>query len=146
MHKHVLIATDGSDYALKAAEYGLGVAKAAGAKVSVVMVTPPWADLALSEIAVGRFEDEFADRMSTYAKSCLAKVETAARDRGLACETIHVAAAKPYQAIIDTAGARGCDLIVVGAHGRRGLAGLVLGSETVKVLTHSKIPILVYRG
>ena len=137
MHKHVLIATDGSDYALKAAEYGLGVAKAAGAKVSVVMVTPPWADLALSEIA---------DRMSTYAKSCLAKVEAAARDRGLACETIHVAAAKPYQAIIDTAGARGCDLIVVGAHGRRGLAGLVLGSETVKVLTHSKIPILVYRG
>ena len=93
-----------------------------------------------------RFEDEFADRMSTYAKSCLAKVETAARDRGLACESIHVAAAKPYQAIIDTAAARGCDLIVVGAHGRRGLAGLVLGSETVKVLTHSKIPILVYRG
>jgi nucleotide-binding universal stress UspA family protein len=68
-----------------------------------------------------------------------------AKSAGVICETLHVEHARVYQAIIDAASARKCDLIVVASHGRRGVSAVVLGSETVKVLTHSKIPVLVYR-
>jgi nucleotide-binding universal stress UspA family protein len=64
---------------------------------------------------------------------------------GVACETIQVEQEHPYQAIIDTADSKGCDLIVMASHGRHGLSAIILGSETVKVLTHCKIPVLVYR-
>ena len=64
---------------------------------------------------------------------------------GVACELVHVEHEHPYQAIIDTAGSKGCDLMVMASHGRRGIAAIVLGSETLKVLTHSKIPVLVNR-
>jgi hypothetical protein len=69
----------------------------------------------------------------------------AAKAAGVACEAIQVEGEHPYQAIIDTAASKWCDLIVMASHGRRGIAALLLGSETVKVLTHSKIPVLVHR-
>ena len=145
MYKHVLIATDGSDFALRAARHGLQLAKSASAKIAVITVTPPWHAISLSEIALGNAEEQYSQRINKYAEDLLAKVSTIARELGLACEVIHVNHERAYEAIIDTARKRGCDLIVVGSHGRRGIAGLVLGSETVKVLTHSKIPVLVYR-
>ncbi len=64
---------------------------------------------------------------------------------GVACETIQVEHEYPYRAIIETADSKGCDLIVMASHGRHGLSAIILGSETVKVLTHCKIPVLVYR-
>src|ERR1700694_495980 len=70
----------------------------------------------------------------------------AAQAADVACETVEVEHEHPYQAIIDTSGSKGCDLIVMASHGRHGISAIVLGSETVKVLTHSKIPVLVYRG
>ena len=75
----------------------------------------------------------------------LGSVSAAADSAGVSCETLHVEHEHPYQAIIDTAASKGCDLMVMASHGRRGVAAVVLGSETVKVLTRSKIPVLVYR-
>ena len=72
-------------------------------------------------------------------------VSAAAKSAGVACDTRHVKHDHIYEAIIDAASARRCDLIVMASHGRRGVSAVVLGSETVKVLTHSTIPVLVYR-
>jgi nucleotide-binding universal stress UspA family protein len=85
-------------------------------------------------------------RMTTVAAQRLAKVNEAAKAAGVSCEIVHVEHEHPYKAIIDTANAKACDLIVMASHGRRGISALVLGSETVKVLTHSTIPVLVYRS
>jgi len=73
-------------------------------------------------------------------------VEEAAKAAGVTCEAVHVENEHPYKAIIDIANAKSCDLIVMASHGRRGISAVVLGSETVKVLTHSTIPVLVYRA
>ena len=75
----------------------------------------------------------------------LARVQEAAAAAGVACEVVHVEHEHPYEAIIDVAKTKGCDLIVMASHGRRGISAMVLGSETLKVLTHSTIPVLVYR-
>ena len=75
----------------------------------------------------------------------LAVLEKAAKDAGVPCETLCEIADHPYEAIIRIAEKRGCDLIMMASHGRRGVKGLLLGSETQKVLTHSLIPVLVHR-
>jgi nucleotide-binding universal stress UspA family protein len=82
--------------------------------------------------------------MATIATEHLEQVRDAAK-AGVNCDTLHVEHAHPFQAIIDTAKMKGCDLIVMASHGRRGPSAIVLGSETVKVLTRSAIPVLVYR-
>ena len=83
--------------------------------------------------------------MREHAGKTLGAVAQAAQVAGVPCETVHVEHEHPYQAIIDIAASKGCDLIVMASHGRHGISAIVLGSETVKVLTHSKIPILVHR-
>jgi nucleotide-binding universal stress UspA family protein len=83
--------------------------------------------------------------MQMHAEKTLGAVAHAGIAAGVACELVHVEHEHPYQAIIDTAGSKGCDLMVMASHGRRGIAAIVLGSETLKVLTHSKIPVLVNR-
>jgi nucleotide-binding universal stress UspA family protein len=83
--------------------------------------------------------------MQTHAEQTLGAVAKAAEAAGIACETVQVEHEHPYRAIIDTAASRGCDLIVMASHGRHGISAIVLGSETVKVLTHCKIPVLVDR-
>jgi nucleotide-binding universal stress UspA family protein len=83
--------------------------------------------------------------MQKHAEKTLGAVAQAAQPSGVACEMVHVEHEHPYQAIIDTAESKGCDLIVMASHGRHGISTIVLGSETVKVLTHSKIPVLVHR-
>ena len=89
--------------------------------------------------------NSYTTRMSTVAAQRLDRVKDAAKAAGVECDVVHVQHEHPYQAIIDTAVSRGCDLIVMASHGRRGMSAIVLGSETVKVLTHSTIPVLVYR-
>jgi nucleotide-binding universal stress UspA family protein len=84
-------------------------------------------------------------RTEAAASKCLRAVTDAASGAGVAAKALHVYHRDPYAAILDAARAEGCDLIVMASHGRRGLAELLLGSETVKVLTHSEIPVLVYR-
>jgi nucleotide-binding universal stress UspA family protein len=88
---------------------------------------------------------QYKVRMQEHAEKTLGAVAQAAQAAGVACEMVHVEHEHPYQAIIDTAESKGCDLIVMASHGRHGISAIVLGSETVKVLTHSKIPVLVHR-
>ena len=145
MYKNVLIPTDGSDLAAKAVEHGVAFAKEIGAKVTAVTVTEPFAVFALAPSQLEFTRDGYKRHADAYAEQTLGAVAAAAKQAGIACETLHIEREHVYEAIIDTASTKGCDLIVVASHGRRGVSAVVLGSETVKVLTHSKIPVLVYR-
>ena len=145
MFKNILVPTDGSDLASKAVEEGILFAKEVGAKITAVTVTEPFNVLSLSPSELGYTPIEYRKYAEAYAKKLLDTVSAAAKSAGVVCETLHVEHAQVYQAIIDAASARRCDLIVMASHGRCGASAVVLGSETVKVLTHSKIPVLVYR-
>ena len=141
MYKHILIATDGSDLAASAVKHGVSLAKSVDAKVTAVTVSEPfhWFDPNMVEGA----ETAYTEGANRAAANALGIIADAARAVGVSCETIHLENEFPYKGIIDTAKAQGCDLIVMVSHGRRGIAAVVLGSQTVKVLTHSAIPVLV---
>lgn len=145
MFKNILIATDGSDLAAKAVEQGILLAKEIGAKIMAVTVTEPFHLLSVAPSQLEYTPIEYKKHVEAYAEKVLDTVSAAAKLAGVACDVLHVEHEQVYQAIIDAASARRCDLIVMASHGRRGVSAVVLGSETVKVLTHSKIPVLVYR-
>lgn len=145
MYKNILVPTDGSELAGKAVQHGITFAKEIGAKITVLTVTMPFHVLSLDPQVVEDTPDQYVKQVQEHAAKMLDSVAKAARVEGLACETVQVEHQHPYRAIIDTAKSKGCDLIVMASHGRRGVSAIVLGSETVKVLTHSKIPILVHR-
>ncbi len=145
MYRHILLPTDGSELSQRAALYGVNLAKSLNAAVTAISVTAPWQTIAIGEIAIAVPEADYEARAETNARNFLKPVADAAAAAGVDCKTVHVRNGNPYEAIIDTADARGCDLIVMGSHGRSGLTKLLLGSETIRVLTHSKIPVLVYR-
>jgi nucleotide-binding universal stress UspA family protein len=146
MHTHILIPTDGSDLSDEAIQYGTALAKAVNAKVTGVTVSPPIHVLAVKPDMVTDTLESYRKRMTTVAAQRLAKVQEASSAAGVSCEVVHVEREDPYKAIIDVANTNACDLIVMASHGRRGISAIVLGSETLKVLTHSTIPVLVYRG
>ena len=145
MYKHLLIAVDGSDLSDKALGQGVGLAKALGARVTIVHVSLPWSSIAVGEIAVMFPPQEYEANMAEAAAQLLARMKKAADAAGVAAAVEHVSDAHPDRAILAAAEKQGCDLLVMGSHGRRGIAGLLLGSVTAKTLTHSKIPVLVYR-
>jgi nucleotide-binding universal stress UspA family protein len=145
MYKHILIAFDGSELSEKAMRQGLELAKAIGAKVTALYVWMPWANIAVGEIAVMFPPEEYETNAIKGADAQLQRVSEAAKIAGVTCVTKNASDAQPYKAIIDTANAEGCDLIVMGSHGRKGLAGVLLGSVANKTLTHAHIPVLVYR-
>jgi nucleotide-binding universal stress UspA family protein len=145
MYKNILIPTDGSDLAAKAVEHGVAFAKEISAKITALTVTEPFAAFAVAPSQLEYTRAEYNKQAEAYAEQALAAVAAAGELAGIACETHHVERNHVYQAIIDTATANGCDLILMASHGRRGMSAIILGSETVKVLTHSKIPVLVYR-
>jgi len=145
MYKHLLIAVDGSDLSDKALGQGVGLAKALGARVTIVHVSLPWSSIAVGEIAVMFPPQEYEANMTAAALKLLVKAKAEADAANVPSTTAHKSDPQPYKAIIAEAGSIGADLIVMGSHGRRGIAGLLLGSETAKTLTHSKIPVLVYR-
>ena len=145
VYKHILIPTDGSELSERAVNYGIDLAKAANAKVTAITVSTPFHAFAFEPGMVVDTLESYTTRMSKIAAKWLAYVQDVAAAVGVNCEIVHVQHEHPYKAIIDTATDRGCDLIVMASHGRRGISAIVLGSETVKVLTHSAIPVLVYR-
>ena len=108
-------------------------------------VTEPFNVLSLAPSELAYTPIEYKRYAEAYADNVLGNVAAAANSAGVACDVLHVEHEQVYQAIIDAAEARRCDLIVMASHGRRGVSAVVLGSQTVKVLTHSKIPVLVYR-
>jgi len=145
MYKHILIATDGSELAAKAVDAGLGLAKQLGAKATAVTATEPWAALVSGEAAFGFPPDEYEKAAAFTAARVLAGVTEAAARVGVACATLHAKDQYPAEAILEAAKTHGCDLIVMASHGRRGLTRLLLGSEAVRVLTSSTVPVLICR-
>lgn len=145
MYKHILIPTDGSELSDKAVKEGIELAMSMKARVTVFTASPPFPAVS-SEVPIG------ADSIALYTAS--AEERAAARlkpgleyahARGVSARTQHVFAERPYEAIIAAAAKEGCDLVCMASHGRKGIAGLLVGSETNKVLTHSKVPVLVCR-
>jgi nucleotide-binding universal stress UspA family protein len=145
MYDRILIPTDGSELADKAVDQGLALAKTVGAKVTIVRATNVPAPMVYEGVVVAlpteEIRAEIAARVAEHFKILAGK----AAALGVPLETVHVESDSPYVAIIDTAKEKGANLIVMASHGRRGLAAVLLGSETQKVLTHSTIPVLVCR-
>ena len=146
MYKHILIPTDGSELSKKAVDQGTGLAKALNAKVTAVTVSEPFHIFVAEPSMVTDTPDEYKKRVAALTAKYLKVATDAAAAAGVPCDVVQVEHAHPYEAIIDTARKRGCDAIVMASHGRRGVSAVVLGSETVKVLTHSNIPVVVVRA
>jgi nucleotide-binding universal stress UspA family protein len=145
MYKHILIPTDGSDLSSIAMRRGMAFAKSLDARVTVVTVTSPFRTVTIDPAMVASTPEQYRKDSEAAASRYLATATEAAKQAGVACEGVHAVGDHPYEAIIDTARAKGVDLIFMASHGRSGMSAVLLGSETTKVLTHSKIPVLVYR-
>ena len=145
MYNNILIPTDGSELAGKAVQHGITLAKRIGSKTTVLTVLPPFHTFTTDTQMIEDTPAQYQARMKKHAELTLGAAAHAAQAAGVACETVQVEHEHPYQAIIDTAQSTNCDLIVMASHGRHGISAIDLGSETVKVLTHSKIPVLVHR-
>jgi nucleotide-binding universal stress UspA family protein len=136
MYKHILLPTDGSELAHKAVLHGLSLAKAVAARVTVLSVQPSFTS--------DRFE-EYAKELNAQAASVLNQIAVAAKAAGVQCETLQVSNNNPHEAIVAAAKDKGCDVIVMATHGRSGIASILLGSVTAKVLAHATVPVVVYR-
>jgi nucleotide-binding universal stress UspA family protein len=145
MYKHILIATDGSELAKKAVKTGLSLAKALGARATAVTVTEPWTAFVTGGAIVAFPVDEYEKSAADGAAKILAAVTSAAKQSDMTCATIHIKEQYPAEGILQTAKDNGCDLIVMASHGRRGLARLILGSQALRVLIYSAVPVLICR-
>ncbi|MDP3514094.1 MAG: universal stress protein [Sulfuritalea sp.] len=147
MFKHILVPSDGSQLSSDTATRAIAFAKETGAKVTFFFAKPDYPVAFYGEGALidPTTPDKFAEMAEQQAKEILAGHEAAAKAEGVSCASISSVSDIPYEAIIAAAEDAGADLIFMASHGRRGISGLLLGSETQKVLTHSKIPVLVYR-
>jgi nucleotide-binding universal stress UspA family protein len=145
MFKHILIPTDGSDLSRKAMLYGVQLARESNAKVTALTIRQPYMVTAVDTFAVVGSQEEFENSSREIADRALEQAKMAGEAAGVGVDAAQEVHDQPYRAIIDCALANGCDLIVMASHGRRGVSALLLGSETSKVLTHSTIPVLVYR-
>ena len=148
MFKHILVPTDGSRFSDRAIRDAAEIAGKVGAKLTGIHVVPPYSmAIAGWEIvpAVVLTRAEYRSATAKAAKAVFEKIEKTARAAGLACATLCITEENPWKAIVQVARSHRCDLIVMASHGRRGLSGLILGSETTKVLTHSRVPVLVVR-
>lgn len=149
MYAHILIATDGSEFAAKGLDHGLALAKRLGAEATVVTVTAPWISLGYEGTAgwSGGAAPivEYETAMAQTAQSILDAAGKAALEAGIPCSLVHVPDKHPADGIVETAEKKGADLIVMASHGRRGLKRLLLGSQATQVLSLSQIPVLVVR-
>ncbi len=145
MYRHILVPTDGSELSNHAIEYAAALAKAVNAKLTVLTVTIPYYGFAVEPELVTIGFEEYQKNTTKLAMHDLDVAKDIAAAAQIPCDVVHQEHPQPYRAIIDAAKERGCDLIVMASHGRRGVTAIVLGSETVKVLTHSTIPVLVVR-
>ena len=145
MYTHILIATDGSELSGYAVDQGLALAKALGSTVTLFTAVAPFHVYAIEPYPQGDQREEYRRRALARAEGFLKPARDKAETLGLACDSVAIEHAYPHQAIMDAARERGCDLIATASHGRRGVSAMLLGSETLKVLTHSSTPVLVFR-
>ena len=149
MYKHILVPTDGSALAARGIKEAIRLARALGAKVTGVYVTAPFVKPSYGEggghWATGFSRARYRQISEEVANKALRGVETAARAAGVPCRTRIVEDAEPWRGIVKAARAARCQAIVMSSHGRGALGGLILGSETSRVLAHSRLPVLVAR-
>ena len=146
MFKNILVPTDGSELSQRAVRTAVALAKLHEARVTGIHVVPDYHLLIAYEGAFDPVtEERIEEEARTRAEQYLAFVSCAAASEGVPCDTVCETSDHPYDAILKTADALRCDLIVMTSHGRKGLAAVLLGSETRKVLTHASIPVLIVR-
>jgi nucleotide-binding universal stress UspA family protein len=145
MYKRILLPTNGSDASERAIAAGVAFAKELGAEVIGLTATPEFHAFTYRSEMLEATPEEFAQNSRKRAAQLLDGIASVARDAGVAFSGEHAVSDHPYEAILAAAAKHKCDLIVMASHGRRGLTGLLLGSETQKVLVHSSIPVLVHR-
>jgi nucleotide-binding universal stress UspA family protein len=145
MYKRILIPTDGSEASQRAILAGVEFAREVGAEVVGLTATPEFSVLSTDSDMLEDTPEQYAATSAARAARVLGELQSAADEAGVPCRTEHAIEDDPYAAIIAAAQKSGCDLIVMASHGRHGLKGLLLGSETQKVLVHSTIPVLVHR-
>lgn len=145
MYGRILIATDGSELSDKAVDQGLALAKAVGAKATILRVTNQPAPIVYEGVMVALPTEEIREEIAKSVEKYFVTLRGRADALGVDAETVQIENDFPWQVIIDTARDKGAGLIVMASHGRRGLSAVLLGSETQKVLTHSTIPVLVCR-
>jgi nucleotide-binding universal stress UspA family protein len=145
MFKHLLLPTDGSARSEATIQKAIEFAKGINAKISGFHVVPTFPVAAYPTVMMDDTRREYEAQLKAEAQQYLSVIEKAAKDAGVVSDTAYVMSDHPYSAIIEAAEEKGCDLIVMASHGRRGVKAILLGSETHKVLTHSQIPVLVYR-
>lgn len=146
MYRKILLPTDGSALCDSAVAKGIAFAKFAGAGVVSFHAIPAtsyliYTEAGPSDVLAEQFERDAVARGERLVKA----VADQARDAGVPCETLTLVNDHPWEGIIEAANTKGCDLIFMASHGRKGLSALLLGSETTKVLTHTKVPVLIYR-
>ncbi|HEY9447374.1 MAG TPA: universal stress protein [Burkholderiales bacterium] len=148
MFKNILIPTDGSPLSLKAALNGVKLAQALGAKIVAFYAAPPATPVEYKGVFPVRImtPEQHKKIIEKAAVKYLGAIEGAAAKAGVPCTLMCVTNDFPAEAILAAAKRRKCDLIYMGAHGKRGLSGMLLGSQTQKVLANAKIPVVVDRG
>jgi len=144
MYKHILLPTDGSDLSKAAIKHGINLARAVGAKVTALVVSTPLQSLVVDPGVLTLAMEQYKELIAGQTAKYLEHVRKDAESAGVLCTTLCIEHDKPYEAIVETAKNNGCDLVLMASHGLRGVSA-ILGSETLKVLTHSSVPILVYR-
>ncbi len=144
MFRHILLPTDGSPLSGAAVRKGIQFAKTIHARVTGLCVIPKLRYLSYDSELSTDIRKRIAEACQAQAEKSLSAIEEAAREAGVPYDTAYETSDYPYDAIVNAAEKKECDLIIMASHGRRGVEGLLLGSETQKVLTHSKIPVLVY--
>ncbi|CAG9170300.1 TRAP-T-associated universal stress protein TeaD [Cupriavidus laharis] len=145
MFQHLLLPVDGSPLSESAFRQGIAFARDAGARVTALRVIPDFHTYTYQVEMLAGTREQYTHEAAKAVEDYLDTMASEATAANVACDTVSVIHDHPYEAIINTAQNKGCDLIVMASHGRRGLQGVLIGSETQKVLTHSRIPVLVYR-
>jgi nucleotide-binding universal stress UspA family protein len=145
MFKHILLPTDGSELSEMAIQQGIRFAKSIGANVTGLCVMPLQRNFYYETEVPTEALEQVARRCREAAEKYLAAIEKEAKEAGVGSNVVYERNDYPYEVIIRVAKQKGCDLIMMASHGRRGVGALLLGSETQKVLTHSRIPVLVFR-
>ena len=146
-YSHLLVPTDGSQLSDKAVQQAVALAHSLGARITFFHAQ---SNFPISLVGVGGLVDPHTvEALVTSARNgsqqILAAAAALAEAAGVACDRDTVVHSLPYAAIVEAAGRHGADLVVMASHGRRGLEGVLLGSETQRVLTHSPCPVLVVR-
>ena len=145
MFKHLLIPTDGSALSDLALKKGIALARSLGARVTVLASSRPFHVVSTEPLMITDTREEYEKGVEVKTRASLQFARDTARASSVRCDTTHVVSDHPCQAIIATAQARECDVIFMASHGRKGMAASLLGSEAQKVLTHCKLPVVVWR-